>query len=210
MRHDVFRATDHDPRHLAGAHFRLQRERRSMRMAPRASARVKPVTYVIRERRARDLETCVALLAQVHVTQRYPIRWPDDPRAWLTPPDAAGAWVATLHDDVIGHVCVVSKDLAPSELTLERLFVSPDAAGSGVGRALMNHASNWAAVRRSRLTLDVAENCAKAIALYGRLGWRLTGQTPIDWGDDAADSLLHFEAPTGEVRRAHHRPTDGS
>lgn len=159
-----------------------------------------PVTYVIRERRACDLDTCVAMLAQVHVTQRYPIRWPDDPRIWLTPPEAAGAWVATLRDEVIGHVCVVRKDLVRSELTLERLFASPDAAGSGVGRALINHASDWAAGRRSRLTLDVADNCAKAINLYSRLGWRLTGQTPIDWGDDAADSLLHFEAPAGEFR----------
>ena len=158
------------------------------------------MTYVIRERRARDLDTCVSLLAQVHVTQRYPIRWPDDPQTWLTPPDAARSWVATLHDDVVGHVCVVVKDLVRSDLTLERLFVSPDAAGIGVGRALVNQASDWAAERRSRLTLDVAENCAQAITLYRRLGWRLTGQTPIDWGDDAADSLLHFEAPAGEVR----------
>jgi GNAT superfamily N-acetyltransferase len=154
------------------------------------------VTCAISERRIRDLEGCAALLAQVHVTQRYPIRWPDDPRAWLTPPDVAGAWVATRDDEVIGHVCLVRKDLVLPELTLERLFVSPDVAGSGVGRALINHASDWAAERRSRLTLNVAENCAKAITLYGRLGWRLTGRTPIDWGDDAADSLLHFEAPT--------------
>lgn len=64
--------------------------------------------------------TCAEPLAQVHATQRYPIRWPDDPRVWLTPPDMAGAWVATRHDGVIGHACVVGRDLVPPELILER------------------------------------------------------------------------------------------
>lgn len=154
-----------------------------------------PVAYVIRERSVLDLEACAAMLAQVHVEQRYPIRWPDDCHAWLTPANVAAAWVAVRGDEVIGHVCVARKHQMPPELTLERLFVSPDAAGSGVGGALIDQARNWAAERRSLLTLDVAENCGRAIAVYGRLGWRLTGRTPIDWGDDAADSLLHFEAP---------------
>ncbi|QGG41350.1 GNAT family N-acetyltransferase [Aeromicrobium yanjiei] len=153
------------------------------------------VSYLIRERQDLDLEACAAILAQVHVDQRYPVRWPDDPRAWLTYADAAAAWVAVRDGQVMGHVCVARNHPMPPELTLERLFVSPDAAGSGVGGALVDHASRWAAERGLRLTLDVAENCARAIALYGRLGWRLTGRTPIDWGDDAAQFLLHFDAP---------------
>jgi [ribosomal protein S18]-alanine N-acetyltransferase len=156
-----------------------------------------PVTSVIRERRDGDLHECVALLAQVHVRQRYPINWPDNPCAWLTPPGMAAAWVATRDDEVMGHVCLVRKDLVTPDLTLERLFVSPVAAGTGVGTALVSHASDWAAQRRSRLSLDVVENCAKAVTLYGRLGWRLTGKTPIDWGGNAAHCLLHFEAPSG-------------
>jgi [ribosomal protein S18]-alanine N-acetyltransferase len=156
-----------------------------------------PVTWVIRERRDGDLQECAALLAQVHVEQRYPVHWPDDPCAWLTPPNVAAAWVAARDDEVIGHVCLVRKDLETPDLTLERLVVSPVAAGSGVGRALVSHAGDWAAQRRSRLSLDVVENCAKAVTLYGRLGWRLTGKTPIVWGDDVAHCLLHFEAPSG-------------
>lgn len=154
-------------------------------------------TWVISERQLPDLEGCAALLRQVHVTQRYPVRWPDDPEAWLTPPGMTAAWVARRDDEVIGHVCLGRKGLAPPDLTLERLFVAPDAAGSGVGRALITHASDWAAERRLPLTLDVADNCTNAITLYERLGWRLTGRSPIDWGDDAASSLLHFVAPTG-------------
>lgn len=167
-----------------------------------------PVAWVIRARRDGDLQQCVALLAQVHVEQRYPVHWPDDPCVWLTPPNMAAGWVATRDDEVIGHVCLVRKDLETPDLTLERLFVSPNAAGSGVGRALVSHASDWAAQRQSPLSLDVADNCTKAVTLYGRLGWRLTGKTPIDWGDDVAHCLLHFEplpadrdiATSGHVR----------
>lgn len=154
------------------------------------------VTWVIRERGAGDLEDCAALLAQVHVEHRYPIHWPDHPCSWLSPPDMLVAWVAARDGEVVGHVCLVCKDQMAPNLTLERLFVSPLAAGAGVGRALVVRASEWATERRSGLTLDVVENCTEAVALYRRLAWRLTGQTPIEWGDDVAQRVLHFEAPS--------------
>lgn len=155
------------------------------------------VAWVIRERRDGDLQQCAAVLAEVHVEQRYPVNWPKNPCVWLTPPNVAAAWVAARDDQVIGHVCLVRKDLETPDLMLERLFVSSIAAGSGVGRALVSQASDWAAQHHSRLSLDVADNCAKAVTLYGHLGWRLTGKTAIDWGDDVAHCLLHFEAPSG-------------
>lgn len=127
-----------------------------------------PVAWAIRERREGDLQPCVALLAQVHVEQRYPVHWPQDPCVWLTPQNVAAAWVATRGDELIGHVCLVRKHLGGPALTLERLFVSPNAAGSGVGKALVNHASDWAAQRRSPLSLDVADNCTKAVSLRSR------------------------------------------
>ena len=99
------------------------------------------------------------------------------------------------NDEVVGHVCLARRDLETPVLSLERLFVSPAVVGSGVGRALVAHSSDWANQHRQRLTLDVAENCTDAVNLYGRLGWRLTGRTPIDWGGDLARYLLHFEAP---------------
>lgn len=153
------------------------------------------VTWAIRERRDGDVQESAGVLSQVHFEDRYPIHWPDDPCAWLAPPNMVIAWVAARHDEVLGHVCLVRRDLLTHDLRLERLFVSPQAKGMGLGRALLGHANAWAAHRRSRLTLDVAENCSSAIALYGRLGWRLTGRTPIDWGEDVAEYLLHFEAP---------------
>ncbi|MFC6285292.1 GNAT family N-acetyltransferase [Nocardioides sp. GCM10027113] len=155
------------------------------------------MTWVIRERRDGDLHECAALLAQVHVEQRYPVNWPDDPGTWLTPANMAAAWVVARDDEIIGHVCLVRGNLSTSDLTLERLFVSPVAVGSGVGRALVIQASDWTAQRGAQLSLDVADNCAKAVALYRRLGWRQIGETPIDWGGDLARRLLHFEAPTG-------------
>lgn len=156
-----------------------------------------PVTWVIREREDRDLQACAALLAQVHADQRYPIHWPDDPHTWLTPHDMAAAWVAVREHEVIGHVCLVRRDLATPELKLNRLFVSPLVVGNGVGKGLVVHATDWARRHRSRLTLDMLENCANAVTLYTRLGWRLTERSPIDWGDGVAHCLLHFDAPSG-------------
>jgi Acetyltransferase (GNAT) family len=66
--------------------------------------------------------------------------------------------------------------------SLERLFVSPAAAGLGVAGALVTERWEWASSRENRLTLDVAENCTAAIGLYKRLGLHLTGRTQISWG----------------------------
>jgi [ribosomal protein S18]-alanine N-acetyltransferase len=151
---------------------------------------------VISERRDRDLQDCTTLLTQVHINQRYPIHWPDDPIAWLTPRDMVAAWLAARDGEVLGHVCLASKGLVTPDLTLDRLFVSPAVGGRGVGRALVTHASEWAAARGRRLSLDVVENCTNAVTLYRRLGWRQSGRTRIDWGDDVAQYLLHFDAPS--------------
>ena len=107
------------------------------------------------------------------------------------------AWVAASDDEVIGHVCLVRRDPVAKDLKLERLFVSPVSGGRGVGRALVTEAGEWAAQHEFRLSPDVVENCTEAVALYLRLGWRLTGRTPIAWGQDAADYVLHLEAPPG-------------
>lgn len=148
----------------------------------------------IRRRRAGDLTACVALLGDVHEQYRYPIRWPTDPPTWLTPVDIAQAWVASVDDVLVGHVCL-SRSEATSRLMLERLFVSPSLQGAGVGRALVSTATEWAIAHQYRLTLDVAENCEAAIALYGALGWTLVGRASIEWGGEVASHLLRFEGP---------------
>lgn len=102
-----------------------------------------------------------------------------------------GAWVITTDDGLVaGHV-VLTADASGGAL-VERLFVGPKATGGGLGRRLLDHAL---AIADRPVTLEVADNCHAAIALYHRAGWRETGRTPVDWGGDRATAVLHFEPP---------------
>jgi ribosomal-protein-alanine N-acetyltransferase len=148
---------------------------------------------MVRERIEADLRGCVDLLRVVHLTHRYPVRWPADPVAWLSAPGPARAWVATADDVVVGHVGQ-SRDESGT-LHLERLFVSPGASSRGIGERLVRQVTNGAHRGGDRLVLDVADNAATALRLYERLGWQRTGRSPVDWGGDLVRSLIHLEAP---------------
>lgn len=103
--------------------------------------------------------------------------------------------MAVLDGEIVGHVCVTAQPDTARALAVERLFVAPTDAGRGIGGALVQTATAWAARREQPLTLEVADNCANAVALYERLGWRRTGSTGIGWADGVATSLIHFAAP---------------
>jgi ribosomal protein S18 acetylase RimI-like enzyme len=147
----------------------------------------------IRLRTDADLETCIAFLRTVHAKAGYPVNWPTDPRAWLTPPDALGCWVITVEDRVAGHVAVTRG--GPGQALVERLFVDPAATGAGLGRRLLDHCLTVAAEHKLELGLEVADNCHAAIALYKRAGWHETGRTPITWGGTTAGTVIGFAPP---------------
>ena len=148
----------------------------------------------IRERADADLEVCVELLRDVHEVGGYPVNWPVDPRAWLTPVDGLGCWVAVVYGRVVGHVALTAE--GPDGAQVERLFVDPTATRAGIGRQLLEHCVTTAAGLGRKLSLEVVDKPgAAAIALYRRAGWLETGRTPIDWGGDQASHLLHFEPP---------------
>lgn len=133
---------------------------------------------------------------EVHETQRYPIRRPEDPEAWLSPDGEVGAWVAELDGDIAGHVCLTSKDGVPTPLMVQRLFVAPAAGGRGIGRMLLDHVT-WFAEQHGRpLALEVTNNNHAAISLYVRAGWREAGRRPVRWGGDFASHVLQFSAPS--------------
>jgi GNAT superfamily N-acetyltransferase len=148
---------------------------------------------IIRPRTDADFVSCVVLLRDVHESAGYPVNWPDDPKDWLTPPDAVGCWVVTVDGEVAGHVAVTKSE---GGALVERLFVDPQQTGQGLGRQLLDHTTKVSADHGLSLTLDVAENCTAAIALYARAGWRETGRTPIDWGGDQASAVINFSAPS--------------
>jgi GNAT superfamily N-acetyltransferase len=125
---------------------------------------------VIRSRTAADLPACVATLRVVHQEDGYPLNWPADPQAWLTPLGLREAWVAVEGETVTGHAIVTGDG------ELSRLFVSPQRRGTGLARELIAHAR---AAHGGPLVLEVAN--AAAAAYYERTGWILTGSAVADW-----------------------------
>ncbi|NUR89366.1 MAG: GNAT family N-acetyltransferase [Nonomuraea sp.] len=134
---------------------------------------------MIRPRTDADLDACVAALRQVQAADRYPVHWPDDPRAFLTPAALTGAWIAVEDGSVLGHV-----GLAGREVT--RLFVTPAARGRGLAVRLLDTVSGAA----GPLELEVSDEGKAAIALYERAGWRRVGSERADWRDSTGEPAL--------------------
>jgi Ser/Thr protein kinase RdoA (MazF antagonist)/GNAT superfamily N-acetyltransferase len=147
----------------------------------------------IRDRRPSDLADCVSALRAVHETDGYPMNWPEDPIAWLSPADGLQAWVAVTDDGgVAGHVMLQSTSTA-SVSAVARLFVAPRARGCGLGARLLDHVRQWAAERGIDLVLEVtAGERSSAIALYERTGWRRTGTEQASWTAPSGEPVLLY------------------
>ncbi|MEZ6939649.1 acetyltransferase [Aeromonas sp. S12(2024)] len=75
---------------------------------------------------------------------------------------------------------------------LEMLFVAPEARGSGVGRWLVAHAISQCGVTQ----VDVNEQNEQAVGFYLKMGFTVTGRSPLD-GQGKPYPLLHMTlAPT--------------
>ncbi|MFD4942223.1 GNAT family N-acetyltransferase [Streptomyces sp. NPDC058239] len=164
----------------------------------------------IRRRRGDDMEACVDALATVHEADRYPVEWPADPGAWLTPHGLLDAWVAVDGPTVLGHVALTrTEDVLAKETGLPaadlasvaRLFARSEARRRGVGGALLDMVTASAAADGVRLVLEVEDGGAAAIALYERAGWRYVGSRTDDWTTaDGRPARLHaYVAPAGPV-----------
>lgn len=147
---------------------------------------------LIRVRGDEDLGVCVELLRDVYERAAYPINWPADPRAWLTPENRLGCWVAVSDAGVVGHVVLTA---VGDGAEVERLFVDPRATRQGIGRRLLDHCVTTAADLGRKLSLEVVDNRGAALHLYRRAGWLEAGRTPINWGGDQASELVRFVAP---------------
>ena len=147
-----------------------------------------------RPREPADLRACVAALRAVHVADGYPLRWPADPEAWLSPVDQVGAWVAEDTGELVGHILLslVPDDdplvpvlrWAPGEVAeVKRLFVVPAARRRRVGAALLDTAAAAAHALGRVPVLEVLAQDLAAIALYERLGWRRLGWRATRWDE---------------------------
>ncbi|MEV0827167.1 GNAT family N-acetyltransferase [Nonomuraea rubra] len=144
----------------------------------------------IRTRTQDDLAACVEALAEVQAADRYPVRWPDDPGAWLTPGGMTTAWVAIEAGAVLGHVALTR------DLEVSRLFVTPAARGHGVAARLLEAAR---ASTPLPLKLEVSSEGRAAIRFYERSGWRRVGSTRAEWLNAAGEPALlyHYVSPPG-------------
>lgn len=141
---------------------------------------------MIRKRRERDLDACVAVLAQVHTHSGYPHHWPDDPARWLTPDELTAAWVAEADGRVVGHVALCGREVS-------RLCVAPAARGAGLGGRLLRAVEEEAAARGLRPVLEVKTTDTSAIALYERLGWVRRATERQEWGAGEVVAVHRYE-----------------
>jgi GNAT superfamily N-acetyltransferase len=159
---------------------------------------------VVRPRRSDDLPACVELLRQIHERDRYPVHWPTDPVAFLTPADELVTWVATRDGVVVGQVMLADAPAGLAEATsieaqalvlLRQLFVAPAARGQRLGSQLLDVATAEAAARGRQAALEVLSINVDAIALYERAGWTAVGRTTPHWVPDGMHAVV-FLAPS--------------
>jgi GNAT superfamily N-acetyltransferase len=159
----------------------------------------------IRRRTDDDLDACVAIGNAVRELDGYPPYLPDnDFRVLLTQPSALAAYVAVDGRRIVGHVAfhagrpnaatALASKVLQRPLTdigvVARLFSAVDCRRAGVGRLLLQRATDEARQRSLVPILDVWIDLHAAIALYRASGWVNLG-------------TVHAELPDGRVLAEH-------
>lgn len=156
---------------------------------------------LIRHRTAADLHAAGELLRRVHERDGYPVHWPADPVAFLTPQDELVTWVAIRGGVLVGHVMLAEAPAglaAPTSMDrqdlvlLRLLFVAPEARGQRLGGQLLDVATAEAAVRGRRAALEVLTVNGDAIALYEGGGWTAVGTTTPHWAPDGTHAVVYL------------------
>lgn len=169
----------------------------------------------IRDRRDADLPELASVLMKVHAHSGYPVEGVDHPLNWLVSDDLVHAWVATIADDVVGHVALsrpTPTDLAPTLLSqadpptplliLGRLFAAPDARGRRIGLRLTQTAMAYARQHEATLALDVMNKDTDAARLYEGLGWTPIGAGLHTFGENRQIAATAYVAPSGDQLRS--------
>lgn len=168
-------------------------------------------TVTIRSRTTADADALVAILADVHASDQYPMMAEHISSDWLFDPAFAAAWVAVVDGAVVGHIAVqagyggpefeaVLQRPASETLGITRFFVAATGRGSGAASALLDAVDQYASTQYSEhdssehdssgphadargvaLALDVLEVNEAAMRLYERRGWRKIGSHTTDW-----------------------------
>jgi GNAT superfamily N-acetyltransferase len=152
------------------------------------------------------MDACVRLAEVVHARDGYPAYLATDLRTFLSASDALAAWVADAEGQVIGHVALhrrtipAAMSIAAQALTcpvdrlgvVARLLVGPEARQRGVGRALLEVATQEARTLGRWPVLDVSDQFLPAVALYEQSGWVRAGQVHLELDGRAIEELVYL------------------
>lgn len=165
---------------------------------------------MIRQRQVDDLPELEDLARTVHHMDSYPAYLPDDNLlAFVVSDQALDGWVAIERGRLVGHVALHSRSspgvvaLAATRLgvpatecgVVARFIVARDHRRIGLGRALLNHATEQCRSRLLTPILDVVEGTGPVIALYERVGWRRLGTVSFDLDDGSVLREHVYVAP---------------
>jgi GNAT superfamily N-acetyltransferase len=156
-----------------------------------------------------DLSDCIELARVVHVNDGYPVYLPEDLRSFIAVPDNLGVWVAEEAGEVVGHVALRPDSssavmVLAEEVTgfpaaklgvIARLLVSPTARRMGVGRSLLEVATQRAVELGLWPILDVVVQHEAAVRLYQDAGWRRAGIVTVTLGRDVPIEEIVFLGP---------------
>lgn len=165
---------------------------------------------VIRARQDTDLSALAYLLGRQQAQTRYPFVWPF-PRPveeFLKRPTELQAWVATIDDDVVGHVALESVGDDPigrswaaahnaplSQLRCVSVFFADiSRAGQGIGSRLLATATE-AALAEGYPVLDVVAAHETPVNLYLRRGWQIVETTRAPWHPELDIPILLMILP---------------
>lgn len=146
------------------------------------------MSWQVRRRCDDDLAGIRAVLDDVYAADGYPVEGPAATMARVAVEVPAGAWVAELAGQVVGHVVLLAPKDKPAAgqhaaglghdlpatappATLARLAVHTQARGRGIASALVDAVVAEAQSCGWSLVLDVLAKDAAAISLYERRGW---------------------------------------
>ncbi len=113
---------------------------------------------------------------------------------WCAQIEALPTFVAVSNGSDVGLVRAAPLKDNPGVAFLLSMWVAPEFRGDGAGEALINALADWGrAAGIVRLILDVDESNEPALGLYGRTGFRKTGES---------SALDHLDEQISEIRMA--------
>jgi ribosomal-protein-alanine N-acetyltransferase len=109
------------------------------------------------------------------------------------PRKARRAWVAEDGQTLMGFAVATALSIpqAPAECELEFVLVPPHARRRGIGGSLIEIVFAWACdLGAKEIWLEVRKSNVRAVRLYERCGFAITGSRPGYYVDPVEDALL--------------------